>query len=230
MEWMPGIFIFDASFWIYACIFFALLIKLFNKLNLFQKITSVLFFLMALSTARNMPLFLLISADMFFVLWGALEDSVPTQKKDALIFLKRAISGICLFVSVASIGLYCSSYKPIRLLYPEKAVEYLNKNKIKGNIFSLYGWGGYLVWNAPHNKIFIDGRMPSWRWKQSDVHQSNNADKEYREILKGKINFSYYQKKYNIIYALIDKDKSIQPIFKGYKKIYEDETATLYKL
>ncbi len=230
VEWIPGILVFDLSFWIYACIFFSLFITFHKKLTLFQKIITVSFFLMALLTARNMPLFLLVSVDAFFVLWSGLESSIPAQNKKIFILLKRTIIGFCLFVSLISVCLSVSAYKPINKTYPSGAVLYLKQNKINGNIFSLYEWGGYLIWKLPNSKVFVDGRMPSWRWKQGDTHQSNNADKEYREILKKKNDFDYYKIKYHITYALVDKNKDRRPLFKKYEKLYEDETAILYKL
>ena len=230
MEWIPGVLVFDISFWIYVCIFLSLFIKFRNKIGLFQKMITTIFFLMALSTARNMPLFLLVSSSSFLILWGAFEKSIPIQKKEASLFFKKTIVGICVFVSVVSVCLTILSYKPIHKVYPVDAVNYLRRNQLNGNIFSLYEWGGYIIWKSPENKVFVDGRMPSWRWKQDDPHQSNNADSEYRAIFKTKNGFDYYKQKYAIKYVLIGKEKDRQLLFKKYKKIYEDETATLYKL
>ncbi len=230
MEWLPGILIFDISFWVYSCIFFSLFIKFYKKISVFQKTVAILFFLMALSTARNMPLFLLVSSVIVFVLWRAFERSVPKQKTEPFLLFKRVIVGICIFVSFMSVYLYLVLYKPIDEAYPGGAVKYMQSQKLTGNTFSLYEWGGYIIWKLPDNKIFVDGRMPSWRWVQNDTHQSNNADFEYREIVKGKRSFNYYRDIYHIRYVLINKDKNKQALFKHYKKIYEDKTSILYKL
>lgn len=43
--------------------------------------------------------------------------------------------------------------------YPSGAVEFIQKNKIPGNMFNLYNWGGYLVWHLyPDYRVFICGR------------------------------------------------------------------------
>ena len=44
--------------------------------------------------------------------------------------------------------------------YPEGAVRFLRENKIPGNMFNPYVWGGYLIWALyPDYKVFVDGRV-----------------------------------------------------------------------
>lgn len=52
--------------------------------------------------------------------------------------------------------------------YPIDAVEYLQANSCKGNIFNSYNYGGYLIWQLPQAKTYIDGRMPSWKIGEMD--------------------------------------------------------------
>ncbi|MES2437168.1 MAG: hypothetical protein V4519_04105 [Patescibacteria group bacterium] len=47
--------------------------------------------------------------------------------------------------------------------YPVQAVAYLQQNACPGNLFNFYDYGGYLIWKLPSHKVFIDGRMPTWR-------------------------------------------------------------------
>jgi len=42
--------------------------------------------------------------------------------------------------------------------FPRAAVEFLRLNPMPGNLFHLYVWGGYLEWELPERKVFIDGR------------------------------------------------------------------------
>jgi len=43
--------------------------------------------------------------------------------------------------------------------YPEGAVKFLKENRIYGNMYNPYVWGGYLLWALyPDYKVFIDGR------------------------------------------------------------------------
>jgi hypothetical protein len=43
--------------------------------------------------------------------------------------------------------------------YPVYAVDFLKTNSTPDRIFSMYEWGGYLIWQLPEKKVFIDGRM-----------------------------------------------------------------------
>jgi hypothetical protein len=43
--------------------------------------------------------------------------------------------------------------------YPEGAAKFLKENRIVGNMFNAYVWGGYLLWSLhPDYRVFIDGR------------------------------------------------------------------------
>ena len=44
---------------------------------------------------------------------------------------------------------------------PCRAVKTLKNNS--DNIFTMYEWGGYLIWKMPKAKVFVDGRMPAWQ-------------------------------------------------------------------
>lgn len=46
-------------------------------------------------------------------------------------------------------------------VFPEGTVEFMNREKLKGNMFNEYIYGGYLIYNYPHSKVFIDGRTPT---------------------------------------------------------------------
>ena len=45
--------------------------------------------------------------------------------------------------------------------YPEGTVSFMKDNRLKGNIFNSYIFGGYLIYHYPENKVFIDGRTPT---------------------------------------------------------------------
>ncbi len=42
--------------------------------------------------------------------------------------------------------------------YPVKAVATLKAQGNSGNLMNEYRWGGYLIWNMPERRVFIDGR------------------------------------------------------------------------
>jgi hypothetical protein len=66
-------------------------------------------------------------------------------------------------LSVVLIFVFIQTY-PVKITanfgeYPSGAVQFLKENRIPGNMFNPYYWGGYLIWALyPEYKVFIDGR------------------------------------------------------------------------
>jgi len=119
-----------------------------------------------------------------------------------------AIAGSFLFFVLQSIfSLLGAKSITEESFYPKKAVEFLKTNLPQGQIFSKYGWGGYLIWKLPEKKVFIDGRMPSWRWKSPSNKESNYAMKDYQEILNGKTDYLPIFAKYGIDTLLLSSPK-----------------------
>ena len=78
------------------------------------------------------------------------------------------------------------------MLYPEKIAAYLELNPCQGNIFNDYNYGGYLIWKLPSQKVFIDGRMPSWKQYNVDYFGL------YDNTIKSTTTRAYVFSKYNI--------------------------------
>jgi hypothetical protein len=69
--------------------------------------------------------------------------------------------------ALAAVGVFASSFASGEVLkfdmrekrYPGGAVDFILKNKVQGNLFNTYSWGGYLIWRlSPEYKVFVDGR------------------------------------------------------------------------
>ena len=113
--------------------------------------------------------------------------------------------------------------------YPYEAVIYLKENNMLGNTLNFYGWGGYLVWYLPESKVFIDGRMPSWRENGYSVFEdyvSIALDKNKETGL-----LSDYITQYSIKYALLPWDSTfVDDLLKlGWEVAYTDNIAVILK-
>lgn len=205
---------------------------------------------------RNIPLWMISS----FALWDRsanlfFKDIFKNKKNVALFNKARKIFIIVLIlISTIQVAIYISSSCSSKeeKIYPTKAVLYMKDKNIRGNVFSLYGWGGYLLWKVPGVKTFVDGRMPVWAWKQNDTRYSDFAYGEYLDLLNQKTPFAKAVNKYHIAYVLyptpplptkgfwpqIEKKlkmlfglrDEVKNPFQKLKKIYEDDVATLYSL
>jgi hypothetical protein len=215
MEWYPAIYFPNIAFWVYWTVSVFLVVRYRKKYSATELVLYCFLLVQALLSIRNIPLWLIASF-------------VMTAK--GLIFLKREASRYkygsdrfrvaYIFFSFIAIvlfspqlggffyGLYFT--KDSAGFYPQNAITYLHKNLPHQQIFSSYDWGGYLIWQLPEKKVFIDGRMPSWRWQANIPGESNYAFDEYKKVLTGKIPFSRFVRKYHITTLLVAKS-SLQP-------------------
>src|SRR3989344_9636631 len=66
-------------------------------------------------------------------------------------------------------------------------------------MFNDYGWGGYMIWKLPERKVFIDGRMPSWRQNGQFVFG------DYFNIMQTQKGFEKILNTYDVQLVLIRK-------------------------
>ena len=62
--------------------------------------------------------------------------------------------------------------------YPDGAVKFLKENRVPGNVFNPYVWGGYLLWSLyPEYKVFVDGRglIPEVFFQEVRVLEASSA-------------------------------------------------------
>jgi hypothetical protein len=117
---------------------------------------------------------------------------------------------------------YCQEYY---IKCSPKSAEFIIKNKLTENLYSLYGWGGWLIWNYPEIKPTIDGRMHMWK---DEKNYSGFIDYyEYEQNMKD-IDVSSY----NVVYMSYEKPifyHMLKLVENGkWKLIYKDEFAGIF--
>jgi hypothetical protein len=74
-----------------------------------------------------------------------------------------ALAGALLVVCASSFS-YAISHPLVtpgdllRVDYPVRAVAWMKRHHLAGRIFNEYTWGGYIVWELPESRVFIDPR------------------------------------------------------------------------
>jgi hypothetical protein len=173
-------------------------------------------FLEGMGSMRNIPIWVI--ASFFLTLRGFSylyqEASYDKEGKRRFVLSYRIYTAILVFMFLFQTGE--SFYGAFILkenpnIYPTHAVTYLREHLPRQQIFSSYDWGGYLDWQLPQKKVFIDGRMPSWRWQANKKGESNYAFDEYKKVLTGQIPFAVFATKYHISTLLIAKVDSTKP-------------------
>lgn len=226
------------TFLIFSLItFFGWLIFFFkNPANFFL---SIFFIFSAFFVRRNLPLFALFFVFSALELWRSLSIKVffhPTAKK-ILPFLVLLPILIFTFPKIkrevkisSDLTQYCSR---VPTFCPAEAAQFLSQTEIKGKMFNLYSWGGFLIWQAPKYKVFVDGRMATW--KKEDVYPFY----DHEMVIRLNPGWEEILEKYDISWAIIPAnpyliggtwyDLSSALWQKGWQEIYRDNIASVLK-
>ena len=263
-EWMPTITTFDISmaFYIAMSTFFII-----HKRKDIPKIQYFLFLGMlvfGLTSRRNMPFYVLYTLPLTIFslnkLYLSIKGSSVSRERYEIAFQFVRIFSVVLIL----FQLYFAYWKSYFVkdwmtekagFYPAGAVSYLKERSVEGEVFSSYGWGGYLIWTYSEKKVFIDGRMPSWRFVPEDGSaELPSAMDEYLKIENGDVIFNDIAGRFDIRYVLWPKEKEgffaelekrvrNTGIFKdkndfsfteylkenNWKIVYSDETSDIYR-
>lgn len=252
-EWIPILFSVNLAFCALLALSMLLILHYRKKIGLTKLVLYFGLLLAGLSSSRHVPLWLMITLPLVLnCLEWFYQDikKIPLAAKRFNLVYKTALI-LTIFVFFFNIYYTLKSSFSLNQTYPNKAISYLKSNLPKGQIFALYGWGGYLIWNLPEKKVFIDGRMPSWHW--STPNNSNGAFEEYKKVFYFAQSYQQIFDKYNINTVFLEVPKAEQTnellkifnfsIFKtasrksllehlkedGWKQIYIDEVAVIYQ-
>jgi hypothetical protein len=129
---------------------------------------------------------------------------------------------VLITLSIVCIGLYKDSKAQTPL--PEKAAAYLGINGCSGNIFNFYDFGGFLLGKNPEQRLFIDGRMPSWKYNGIDIfdlYEKTYASSTVREKVF---------KEYNITCVVAGKSRPdiiLELTAQGWQTVIDEPNSVL---
>ena len=107
--------------------------------------------------------------------------------------------------------------------YPVRAVEYIRHNPQPAEMFNEYGWGGYLIWQLPEHKVFIDGR--------ADLYEYSGVFEDYIDISSLNRNTFQLLRKYGVRSCLVQTKGSFATLLTAspdWKAVYADELSTIF--
>jgi len=206
-----------------------------NKQKVFWLLSIFSIAYLAIKSQRNLPEFALISTLGIFNLFtlgiAGFEKTKFIQKL-AIIIL---ITGIpfSLFSNVTKTFSFSSGWNNYCtqgiLPYPCKAVDFIKLNNIPGkNIFSSYEWGGFLEWQLPNYKFFVDGRTPAW-----ETPEGKSPYTVYLEIIQARPDYQKDLKNYQTDWLLIGVGTFLDIDLQNnknspWKEIYRDNISVIY--
>jgi hypothetical protein len=99
--------------------------------------------------------------------------------------------------------------------YPAAVLPYLKLHPLHGNLVNYYLWGGYLEWNDPTIKVFIDSRV--------DIFEYAGVLQDYLDLLGSDSlvrRLDPIIQKYNVRYVLFPPGDSSNPLLRGSGLVY----------
>lgn len=118
-------------------------------------------------------------------------------------------------------GLFSSKLPDIHKS-PAGAVDFMKRSGLRGNVLSLYEWGGYIIWHlAPTSRVFIDSRY--------EVVYPEPVIRDFLDFvsLRGKTALV----RYPTDFVLFPPEAKVYPVMKkdpGWRLLYEDANSALF--
>lgn len=115
---------------------------------------------------------------------------------------------------------------PAPYTYPYGAVKYIRENLVPERILNDYNWGGYLVWQLPERKFFIDGRMDNF------FKEGKTFAETYWRLVNLMPGWDKSLEDYRIEAVLISKDKPLAQALAAsseWQLLFEDDNSVLFE-
>src|SRR4029077_18655345 len=107
--------------------------------------------------------------------------------------------------------------------FPVGAVAYLRAHPTPGPMYNTYGFGGYLIWALPEQKVFIDGR--------GDLYEDGGAFLEYLQVADMKPAAFMVLRAHGIQSCLLESQEALATVLATnpeWEKRYSDGVSTLF--
>jgi len=107
--------------------------------------------------------------------------------------------------------------------FPVRAVQYMRNHAIRGPIYNSYGYGGYLIWALPEQKVFIDGR--------GDLYETGGAFSDYLQAANLKPAAFAVLRIYGIQSCLLERGEPLATVLSNrpdWRTEYSDDVSVLF--
>lgn len=229
-EWLPVTADNPMSwqFLIYLTLLGILLLFSWRRLDWTYLFIALPFLYLGFTSWRHMPVFLIVSTPF----WVYIVETITGGELEKIMhrkwFLALMVFAMFLLGRQQISPVWKTSFSVEKLAsdggYPMNAVKYLRENPPAGNMLNEYNWGGFLIWQYPEKKVYIDGRMPSWQTGNFRIFEEFNNIVRYNEGWEK--NLEKYDIGFAVLYSNWINDASFSKI--GWKKVYSDNLASVY--
>ena len=134
---------------------------------------------MALTSRRFIPLFGISLAVMLAPLLGLLFERIRSRVLVLGLALAALVAGFVRIMPYSMQAAPSYHYLTGEYSYPQDMLDFVQHNGIRGKVYALYNWGGYLHWRTDGAlKVFIDGR--------ADTVYSAETYHQYGQVLNSR--------------------------------------------
>lgn len=147
----------------------------------------------------------------------------PYQPELEKPWLNAAIMGVVAGLMIFFFPSNASLQEKIDAEYPKAALAFMQANDINGRIFNQYKFGGYMDWNSPELKPFIDGRADIFVYNGvfDDFVRATTLNNSFEILDKYKIDYILYEPKQPLTYLLEHSP--------GWRLLYSDNSTVLFQ-
>jgi len=106
---------------------------------------------------------------------------------------------------------------------PVKAVEFMKTHHLSGRMLNEYVYGGYLIWAAPDDPVFVDGR--------GDIFEQTGVLGEFGKWATLQSAPDTLLDKYRIDFCLLARESPmviVLPLLPDWKAIYSDNNSVIF--
>jgi len=201
----------------------------------------ILFLVLAVRHARNVPLFLIVSVPLAAELLDTMFGRLSMRPAVKRIPPHQWAAGLTLMVAIVLLYFGPEHVQRVwrfgvrpevafrQTSYPIEAIEWIqdHRDRLGTRPIHDYQYGGFMLWWLPGVHVFIDGRMPAWRIGDRhiflDYMNVREADPPHLDVLD----------KYGVDWALLKRDSILARALSGlpaWEKEYEDGKVIVFKL
>lgn len=233
-EWVPPNW--EQTILIICLTVLAVFLFIKNKsMSIFQILLLLFFSLLALIGRRNLAFFY--TSFFYLLLKNKSIKNINTTlllNNLSLILFPLLISTILFFLIInfsqtvnfnSSWNRYCSEGASV---YPCQAIK--DYSQLSGNVYAMYEWGGFLIWQKPNIKVFADGRMPAWKDKNG-----RSPYQVFLDIIQTQPGWNEKLNQLKTDYLLITNGTFLDLLLKndpkkyGWQEEYRDNNTVIYK-
>lgn len=231
----------SANFWPFL-VFIGLLVVVigFSKKRIDSGLllSSAAWLVMGLYSARNIPLFVIVSAPLLAQGLDGLFSGLPARFKDTGARIQAVDSTLkgylwptlCIVIAAAGFagGVKFDGQNTGNKFdagrFPVEAVNWLEQNPQKGEMFNSFTWGGYLLYRLwPEKRVFIDG--------QTDFY-GEAFSRQYSQVMDALPGWEGILDHYKVDWAIVPVKDAIALALgadPGWETVYKDGTAVILR-